>query len=535
LVTDAEGRPAPRAVTSPASPDKLQLLGVAFASADLAFEVDGDGRITFAIGAGSQILGVEAHVLVGQDWRTFVDAGDAGAIGLILADLADGERRGSIRLRCVSLAAGHATTEGELSVFRLPGRQARISCAFRRNESAALSGRPKTAGLLDRNAFEDLTAAVLDEAAAAGAPLHLDLVELPGFEASTRALPAAAGAQARRDVVDALRASAYGGFAAAELAPDRFAVMSSVDGAQMLARLGRITGGPVTAASAPLGQGLEPAHSLRAIRFALDRHIEAGPAAAGDGFHAVLEATMRRADAFKQALNGGDFSLVFQPVVDLRTRRLHHFEALARFDEGSSPQDIIQLAEELNLITEFDLAVFRRVVEALTSAQAVQIAVNLSARSLVAPGLVEALTALAGADLELRRRLLVEITETHALQDLEAANLLVGRLQSEGFTVCLDDFGAGAASIDYLRRLRVDIVKIDGRYIRALTSDPRDRIVVQHVISLCRDLGMAVIAEMVEDEETARIVAKLGAALGQGWLFGKPAPTLDWPAAAIPA
>jgi EAL domain-containing protein (putative c-di-GMP-specific phosphodiesterase class I) len=226
---------------------------------------------------------------------------------------------------------------------------------------------------------------------------------------------------------------------------------------------------------------------------------------------------------------------VFQPVVDLRTRRLHHFEALARFDEGSSPQDIIQLAEELNLITEFDLAVFRRVVEALTSAQAVQIAVNLSARSLVAPGLVEALTALAGADLELRRRLLVEITETHALQDLEAANLLVGRLQSEGFTVCLDDFGAGAASIDYLRRLRVDIVKIDGRYIRALTSDPRDRIVVQHVISLCRDLGMAVIAEMVEDEETARIVAKLGAALGQGWLFGKPAPTLDWPAAAIPA
>ena len=530
-------RPSRAAAPRVASPDKLQLLGVAFASADLAFEVGRDGIITFAIGAARQIVGVEAHALVGWDWRAFVETEDVGTVGLILSDLASGERRGSIRLRCVSAADDHMVTEGELSVFRLPGRNAHISCAFRRSESAGLRSHPKGTGLLDRHAFEDLTAAVIDEATASGTPLHLDLVELPGFEAATLGLPPAAGVKAKQDVVDALRASSFGGYAAAELATDRFALLRSADGAQLLARLGAITGAPVTSDSAllaPLTPGAVPSHSLLAIRFALDRHIEAGPAAAADGFQTALESTLRRAEDFKRALLGGHFTLVFQPVVDLKTRRLHHYEALARFDEGASPQEVIRLAEELNLITEFDLAVFSRVVETLKSTGA-QIAVNLSARSLIEPGFLGKLAKLAGEDPDLRRRLLVEITETHALQDLVAANLLIGRLQYEGYTVCLDDFGAGAASIDYLRQLRVDIVKIDGRYIRALLTDPRDRIVVQHVISLCRDLGMAVIAEMVEDEETARMVAKLGAALGQGWLFGKPTAALDWPTLPVPA
>ena len=147
-----------------ASPDKLQLLGVAFASADLAFEVGRDGIITFAIGAARQIVGIEAHALVGWDWRAFVETEDVGTVGLILSDLASGERRGSIRLRCVSAADDHMVTEGELSVFRLPGRNAHISCAFRRSESAGLRSHPKGTGLLDRLAFEDLTAAVIDEA-----------------------------------------------------------------------------------------------------------------------------------------------------------------------------------------------------------------------------------------------------------------------------------------------------------------------------------------------------------------------------------
>lgn len=510
-------------------PDKLQLLGLAFASADLAFEVGGDGIITFAMGAANQILGVEAHALVGWDWRTFVDPTDVGGLSLILTDLAVGERRGGIRLKCVSVAEGRPITTAELAVFRLPGRNGRISCAFRRREGATAGERPSKNGLLDRADFESLAKEVLQEAVESGVPFHLDLVELPGFAASQARLSVADGIKAKQVVADALRAGAHGGFVAAELATDRYALMRSTEAGQLLARLERLTGAAVSCASQSLSLADQPAHSLRAIRFALDRHIEAGPSAAGEAFQSVLSETLRSAEAFRDALTTGKLALVFQPVVDLRTRKLHHFEALTRFDEDSSPQEAIRLAEELDLIAELDLAVFRNVVEILLSHDTLQIAVNISARSLVEVGFIEKLASLAKGDLKICRRIMVEVTETHALKDLEAANLAIGKLQYAGHTVCLDDFGAGAASLDYLSRLRVDIVKIDGRYVRGLREDKRDRFIVQHVVNLCRDLGIAVIVEMVEDEETAKIATRLGAGLGQGWLFGKPTASLCWP------
>lgn len=521
---DRQPRPQPRA----ASPDKRQLLGVAFASADLAFEVGKDGAISFVVGATKQILGLEASQVVGRPWRDFVDDDDARVISLILADVKPGERRGAIRLRALTGAADRRGTGGELAVFRQPDVFGGVSCVFHRTHGDPMARAPQAGPLLDRQTFEDMTRSVMQEAAAAGLPLHLDLVETPGFEAATRGLSKAAAGEARRDLAEALRAGAYGGFAAAELATDRFALMRSADADHLLERVGQITGVAVTAASTAMSADVEPSQNLRAIRFALDRHIAAGPAAAADGFQSALKSTLSRAKAFRDAIDRGHVDLMFQPVVDLKTRRLHHFEALARFENGAEPEDTIRLAEELNLITEFDVAVFASVVETLQALETAQIAVNLSACSLSEPGLVEKLIALTASRPDLRRRLSIEITETHALRDLDAANSLIGRLQSAGHTVCLDDFGAGASSLDYLRKLQVDIVKIDGRYIRTLKDTARDRAIVQHVVNLCRALGIAVIAEMIEDEETARVVTQLGAALGQGWLFGKASPSLEW-------
>ena len=521
--------PTPAFGVRSGGPDKLQLLGLAFASADLAFEVDDDGIIAFAMGAAKQILGVEAHALAGWDWRAFVDLADVGVLGLILKDLGSGERRGGIRVNCVSTADGHRSTPVELSVFRLPARAGRISCAFRLRDASTTNDRRTPTGLLDRDSFEALTRDALQNAVQSGSPLHLDLVELPGFAASRAGLSEIEDIKARREVTDALRAGAHGGFVAAELTLDRYALMRSTEAGELLDRLESLTGSAVTCATQSLSLEAKPAHSLRAIRFALDRHIEAGPVAAGEAFQSVLAETLRGAEAFRKALTAGNLGLVFQPVVDLRTRKLHHFEALTRFEEDSSPQEAIRLTEELDIIAELDLAVFGGVADLLRANEDVQIAVNISARSLVEPGFTKTLSDLTKGDLGLCRRLLVEVTETHALKDLEAANLAIGQLQYAGHTVCLDDFGAGAASLDYLSCLRVDIVKIDGRYIRSLRVEMRDRFIVQHVVNLCRDLGIAVIAEMVEDEETAKIATKLGAALGQGWLFGKPSGSLIWP------
>jgi EAL domain-containing protein (putative c-di-GMP-specific phosphodiesterase class I) len=123
--------------------------------------------------------------------------------------------------------------------------------------------------------------------------------------------------------------------------------------------------------------------------------------------------------------------------------------------------------------------------------------------------------------------LLLEITETKRLDDLETAARSIDALREAGFLVCLDDFGAGAASLDYLRALSVDFVKFDGRFIRDLAEGGRDAVLLKHLVKLCEELGVQTVAEVVETRATADVARKLGVVFGQGWVFGKPGPTLS--------
>ncbi|RZJ90865.1 MAG: EAL domain-containing protein, partial [Brevundimonas sp.] len=91
-----------------------------------------------------------------------------------------------------------------------------------------------------------------------------------------------------------------------------------------------------------------------------------------------------------------------------------------------------------------------------------------------------------------------------------------------GVTVCIDDFGVGAASFTYLQRLSVDAVKIDGGFVRDLAGDPRARTMIRSMVELCQSMGLETIAEMVETEDAAAALQSLGVGYGQGWLFGRP-------------
>jgi EAL domain-containing protein (putative c-di-GMP-specific phosphodiesterase class I) len=119
---------------------------------------------------------------------------------------------------------------------------------------------------------------------------------------------------------------------------------------------------------------------------------------------------------------------------------------------------------------------------------------------------------------------MLEVTESHRLSDLPAANAQIQRLRAAGHVVCLDDFGAGSASLDYLRELEADIVKFDGCFVRSLDTRPRDVTLLRRLSELCAELGVVTVAEMIETEEVAQRVAGLGVKLGQGWLFGRPGP-----------
>jgi EAL domain-containing protein (putative c-di-GMP-specific phosphodiesterase class I) len=121
-------------------------------------------------------------------------------------------------------------------------------------------------------------------------------------------------------------------------------------------------------------------------------------------------------------------------------------------------------------------------------------------------------------------RLMFELTESHAIERFEGAAIFLEWLKSAGFSVCLDDFGAGAATYHYLRHFDFDFIKIDGPFLKAASSNRRDRALVCSICALCRELEIGVIGEMIEDEAALEAAAALGVSYGQGRLFGVPKP-----------
>ena len=164
--------------------------------------------------------------------------------------------------------------------------------------------------------------------------------------------------------------------------------------------------------------------------------------------------TLKKASALGAVVTERRFKLVYQPVVTLASGALHHHEVLVRFGEEESPFPMIRMAEELDLIEELDFAVFERSTEELDSNNKLQLAVNISGRTITSPDFIKQVTTLAKAKRAWNGRLMFELTESAQIDDLALADRHIQMLREHGCLVCLDDFGAGAASLAYLQQLR---------------------------------------------------------------------------------
>jgi EAL domain-containing protein (putative c-di-GMP-specific phosphodiesterase class I) len=237
----------------------------------------------------------------------------------------------------------------------------------------------------------------------------------------------------------------------------------------------------------------------------------------------MLETTSRIA-SLRHILELGDFDLANQPIVTFDSGKVHHTEALIRFRDGGPPNHWIALAEAADIVTELDLAVLRRAIGIAEASpkNAPPFAINLSGRSLENAEFVGTLTEILDRHAKLAGVLMFELTETAVVRRIEAVDAAVQSLRKRGFRVCLDDFGAVATSIHYLRSIKVDFVKIDGLFARSCLRNPNDRSILSHVIALCRAAGAGVIVEMIETPEQAAAFRGLGADFAQGYFFGAP-------------
>ena len=251
---------------------------------------------------------------------------------------------------------------------------------------------------------------------------------------------------------------------------------------------------------------------------------------------AMMEVATRRAAmerALKEAVAYKRFEVHYQPLVDCRTRTVLGFEALIRWQHSEghwiAPLDFIPLAEELGLINQVGKLVLQLACSTLAQWHRdgfthLGMSVNLSAVQLRNPLLPEQIAEILHINGLPAAALTLEITESVAMQDPQASIQRLEQIRALGVRLAMDDFGTGYSSLAYLKRLPLDILKLDRSFVQDLETNPNDAAICTASIGLAHHLGLVVVADGVETEGQHAFLDRLGCDVCQGYLFSRPLP-----------
>ena len=238
------------------------------------------------------------------------------------------------------------------------------------------------------------------------------------------------------------------------------------------------------------------------------------------------------AKKIQTALQNDGLRLAFQPVVRSDTHQIDFRECLLRMHEGgddySAAGAFVGVAEEMGLVRLIDRRALELAVDELYASPDISLAINISGLTTTDPAWLRSLIALVRKRPVIASRLLIEITETAALHDIDGMVRFASAVREIGCRVALDDFGAGYTSFRHLKALAVDVVKIDGSFITNLIEQPQDFLFVKTLQELARGFGLKTVAECVETEEVAELLTREGVHYLQGYHFGKPSFDRPW-------
>lgn len=243
-----------------------------------------------------------------------------------------------------------------------------------------------------------------------------------------------------------------------------------------------------------------------------------------------MEEKVHWVNEIKNALSDNRFKLFFQPIIDIASNTISHYEVLVRMVSKSGeiipPSQFIETAERFGLIYEIDKWVIKNAIEAQNSLpesnEVPSIAINLSGRHFGSDECFQLVNQMIHKYNVKPEKLIFEVTETVALENFDQARDFINSLRNLGCRFALDDFGVGFASFQYLKSLPVDFIKIDGNFIRELHIEAQDQVFVKAIWTVANSLGICTIAEYVENEEILNELKDVGVEMGQGFYWSEP-------------
>jgi diguanylate cyclase (GGDEF)-like protein/PAS domain S-box-containing protein len=438
---------------------------------------------------------------------------------------------------------------------KFAGRMWLLEDVTERHEAAAkliyLAERDALTGLFNRHRFQEELERTLAEASRRGCQLGLLSFDLDGFKPVNDNFGHQAGDTVLVRVANEIGAIVRRNEIFCRLGGDEFSILAlDVQERELTGLAERIVNtiaeipftfsGNMVRVTTSMGIAIYPQHAASATE--LIAHCDSAmyrAKASGKNIWSVYqgaaessseqESRLSMNERINHAIENGLLRLEYQGVFDIHTGKLAHQEALLRMvdrDGGARrimPDAFIPSAERSGKILEIDRWVITQAIERLAqSAQAVPVAINISGRSFDAPELPGFIAE------ELLRcgvqpsRLYIELTETSAVSDLVDAQRFIAALRETGCRVCMDDFGVGFSSFAYIKHLKVDILKIDGMFIRNLAHDHDNQVFVKAIVDVARGLNKITVAESVEDAPTLEMLKGFGVDLVQGYY-------LEWP------
>jgi diguanylate cyclase (GGDEF)-like protein len=465
-------------------------------------------------------------------------------LGVVTAATTDGrpplELRDDTEARLVGLANQAAVA---LSNARLLAQERATLAELRRSEAQVKhqAAHDALTGLANRALFSDRLQATLEE----GVGVAVLFVDLDDFKAVNDGFGHAVGDDLLVAVSARLAACMRSGDVVARLGGDEFAVLlegtderAAVQTAERLIdALGMplALGGATIPLRASVGIAVaSPGTSsvgevLRNADVAMYAAKEAGKgrfAIFEPGVHTRALDLIEQEHDLREAIDQDQFILRYQPVVELASGRIVRVEALVRWQRPArgllAPSEFIPLAESTGLIVDLGRSILDKACrQAAQGCPAeLMLGVNLSARQLTDPDLVDQVVATLSATGLPAERLVLEITET-ALLNSAPGRVLAG-LREAGVRIALDDLGTGYSSLEHLRRFPVDSIKIDKVFIDRVTGGLRESALARAIVQLGQAMGLATVAEGIETAEQAAVLRQLGCGYGQGYYFAKP-------------